>query len=182
MPIQRKAIAAAIAIVFLICNASLAAGADSSDTPLEAMAQTKFGPTLSAAERNLLRAAPMRALVWLGPSDDPDKPANDTAQGEHWGPERTVRADIVTWLASDAAASRLVHPSGLGFAGARIAGKLDLSYATVDKLMTLVKCYIPDGIDLSSAHLEDFKVRRSLTGSVDADLSVIHRDLSFQMG
>ena len=182
MPLQRKAIAAAIAIAFLICNASIAVRADSADTPLEAMAQTKFGPTLSAAEHKLLRAAPMRALAWLGPSDDPDNPANDTAQGEHWGPERIVRADLLAWLASDPNASRLVHPSGLGFAGGRIAGKLDLSYATVDKPITLVKCYLPDGIDLTSAHLEDFEIRRSRTGPIDADTSTTHRDLSFQMG
>ena len=146
------------------------------------MAQQKFGPALSAAERKLLRTAPMRALAWLGPSDDPDNPANDTAHAEQWGPERTVRADIVSWLAGDAAASRFVHPSGLGFAGARIAGKLDLSYATVEKPITLVKCYVPDGIDLSSAHLDDLEVRRSRTGSVDADRSITLRDLSFRLG
>ncbi len=188
---QRKAIAAALALALLIFSASLSLAASapgaSSDTSaksdaLEGMAQTKFGPALTAAERKLLRAAPMRALAWLGPSDDPDNPANDTAQAVHWGPERIVRAEIIVWLATDADASRVVHPSGLGFAGARIAGKLDLSYATVDKPITLVKCYLPDGIDLSSAHLEGIEVRRSRTGPVDADMSVTHRDLSFQLG
>jgi len=175
-------------MAFLLCMPSLlfaaampAANSDASNV-LESMAQQKFGPALTAAERKLVRAAPTRALAWLGPSNDPDNPANDMAQAEHWGPERTVRAEIIVWLVSDAGASRLVHPSGLGFAGARIVGKLDLSYATVDKPMTLVKCFIPDGIDLSSAHLEDFEVRRSRTGSVDADTSITHHDLSFQMG
>jgi len=190
---HRKPVVAAIAI--LICSASISLAAHASATnsgartesqsqaaPLEAMAQRKFGPALSAAERKLLHAAPMRALAWLGPDDDPDSRANDTAQGEHWGPERTVRAAILIWLASDAEASRFVHPSGLGLAGARIDGKLDLSYATVDKPITLVKCYVPDGIDLSSARVEDFEVRRSRTGSIDGDMSIVHRDLSFQMG
>src|SRR5260370_40481051 len=127
----RKPVAAAIsiAIVFLICGASMSLAAQASatksgavaesqsqQTPLEAMAQRKFGPALSAAERKLLHAAPMRALAWLGPDDDPDSRANDTAQGEHWGPERTVRASILVWLASDPEASRFVHPSGLGLA------------------------------------------------------------------
>ena len=177
-------------MAFLLCMPSqllAAMPATTSETSvksdaLEGMAQTKFGPALTVAERKLLRAAPMRALAWLGPSDDPDNPANDMAQAGHWGPERTVRAEIIAWLAGDTDASRFVHPSGLGFGGARIAGKLDLSYATVEKPITLVKCYIPDGIDLSSAHLEDFEVRRSRTGSVDADTSITHRDLSFQMG
>ncbi|HYR79865.1 MAG TPA: hypothetical protein VEO55_07655, partial [Candidatus Dormibacteraeota bacterium] len=197
---HRKPVATAIAIAFLIscaasqslaaaasteatsANLAAPAGSQSQQAPLEAMAQRKFGPALSAAERKLLHAAPMRALAWLGPDDDPDSPANDTAQAEHWGAERTVRATVLIWLASDAEASRLVHPSGLGLAGARIDGKLDLSYATVDKPITIVKCYVPDGIDLSSARVEDFEVRRSRTGSIDGDMSIVHRDLSFQMG
>ncbi len=195
MFIERKAIAATIAMAFLLCAPSLSlaagahatnsdgfAGSESQNAPLEAMAQKKFGTALTAAERKLLRAAPMRALAWLGPDDDPDSHANDTAQAEHWGPERTVRADIISWLTSEPGASRFVHPSGLGLAGARIAGKLDLSYATVDKPITLVKCYVPDGIDLSSAHLEDFEVRRSRTGPIVGDMSITHRDLSFQLG
>ena len=192
---HRKPVAVAIAIAILLCSASLSLAAGASATnlaapdetqsqraPLEAMAQRKFGPALTAAERKLLHAAPMRALAWLGPDDDPDSRANDTADAEHWGPERVVRASILIWLASDAEASRFVHPSGLGLAGARIDGKFDLSYATVDKPITIVKCYVPDGIDLSSARLEDFEVRRSRTGSIDGDLSIVHRDLSFQMG
>src|SRR6266852_9948067 len=192
---HRKPAAVAIAIAFLICSASMSlaagasaanvgalAGSQSPEAPLEAMAQRKFGPALTVAERKLLHAAPMRALAWLGPDDDPDSRANDTADAAHWGPERTVRASILGWLASDPDASRFVHPSGLGLAGARIDGKLDLSYATVDKPITIVRCFMPDGIDLSSAHIEDFEVRRSRTGSIDGDMSVIHRDLSFQMG
>ena len=150
MPPQRKAIVAAIAMAFMLClpstllAAAMPAATSAASDALESMAQQKFGPALTAAERKLLRAAPTRALAWLGPSDDPDNPANDMAQGGHWGPERVVRAEIIAWLVGDAGASRLVHPSGLGFAGARIAGKLDLSYATVDKPMTLVECFVPD--------------------------------------
>jgi hypothetical protein len=165
-----------------LTNSGGPAGSQSQNSSLEAMAQRKFGPALTAAERKLMHAAPMRALAWLGPDDDPDSRANDTSQAEHWGPERTVRASILIWLAGDADASRFVHPSGLGLAGAKIDGKLDLSYATVDKPITLVKCFIPDGIDLSSARVEDFEVRRSRTGSIDGDMSITHRDLSFQMG
>jgi len=192
---HRKPAAVAIAIAFLICSASMSlaagasaanvgalAGSQSPEAPLEAMAQRKFGPALTVAERRLLHAAPMRALAWLGPNDDPDSRANDTADADHWGPERVVRASILSWLASDADASHFVHPSGLGLAGARIDGKLDLSYATIDKPITIVRCFVPDGIDLSSARVEDFEVRRSRTGSIDGDLSITHRDLSFQMG
>ena len=88
------------------------------------MAQQKFGTaTLTAAERKLMHAAPLRDVPWFGPSDDPDNASNDTAHAENWGSDRTVRAEVVAWLLSDPNASRFVHPSGLALAGARITGK-----------------------------------------------------------
>ncbi len=189
MFIERKAIAAVIAIALLTFAASpsYAAGADSdgSGSPgaaLDAMAQQKFGAALTAAERKLLHAAPLRDVPWLGPSDDPDNAANDTAHGENWGAERTVRAEVVAWLLSDPHASQFVHPSGLALAGARISGNLDLSYDTVDKPLTLIRCYLPDGINLLAAHIQEITVRRSRTGAVFGNLANIHGDASFLMG
>ncbi|MGA9723346.1 MAG: hypothetical protein WBQ86_12890 [Candidatus Binatus sp.] len=192
MFIERKAIAVFIAIVLLTFAASpsFAAGSNGADSDasaspgaaLELMAQQKFGAALTAAERKLLHAAPMRDVPWLGPSDDPNKAANDPAHGENWGAERTVRAEVVAWLLSDAAASRYVHPSGLALAGARISGNLDLSYATVDKPLTLISCYVPDGINLMSAHLREITVRRSRTGAVFGNLANIRGDASFLFG
>jgi len=141
----------------------------------------RFG-ALSAAELKLVRASSHRELPWLGPSDDPDAPANDVTRGEHWGPERTVRAEIIRWLVADPEASRLVHSSGLAMGGARIAGALDLSYATFDKPITILSCYEPDKIDLRSAHLVEFIVRRSNTGPVPADSVNIAGDISFITG
>ena len=79
-------------------------------------------------------------------------------------------------------ASRYIHPSGLALAGARITGNLDLSYATVDKPLTLIRCYVPEGINLLSAHLQDITVRRSRTGAVFGNLANIHGDASFMTG
>lgn len=76
----------------------------------------------------------------------------------------------------------MVHPSGLAMAGARVDGKLDLSYVAFDKMITLVRCYVPDGIDLSSAHLEEFDIRRSNTGAVSGDNATIQRDATFVSG
>jgi hypothetical protein len=187
----RKIVTAAIAITMLTLAASplFAAernGADSEaanpGVTLEMMAQQKFGGALSAAESKLLQAAPMRDVPWFGPSDDPDNATNDPAHAESWGRERTVRAEMVAWLLSDPNVSRFVHPSGLALAGARIAGGLDLSYATVDKPLTLIRCYVPDGINLLSAHLQDITVRRSRTGPVFGNLANIHGDASFMSG
>jgi hypothetical protein len=195
MSIERKGIAAAFAIALLTFAASqsFASGArqpnpgsfDASANPgaaLEAMAQQKFGPALTAAERKLMHAAPMRDVPWLGPSDDPDNAANDTSHGDKWAAERTVRAEVVAWMLADPNASRFVHPSGLALAGARVTGNLDLSYATVDKPLTLIRCYVPDGINLLSAHLQDITVRRSRIGQVLGNLAIIHGDASFMNG
>ncbi len=195
MYIEQKAIVAAVAIALLTLAVSPSYGAaaqsansgafDASagpDAALDAMAQRKFGAPLSAAERKLLHAAPRRDVPWLGPSDDTDNATNDTAHAENWGAERTVRAEIVVWLLSDPTASRFVHPSGLALAGARITGSLDLSFATVDKPLTLIRCYVPGGINLLSAHLQDFTVRRSRTGAVFGNMANVHGDATFIMG
>jgi hypothetical protein len=195
MFIERKIIHAAIAIALLMFVAAPSFAAEarradpaafgdskSPEVALDAMAQRKFGASLSAAERKLLRAAPLRDVPWFGPSDDPDNAANDPARGESWGPDRTVRAELIAWLLSDPDVSRFVHPSGLALAGARITGNLDLSYATVDKPLTLVRCYVPDGIKLLSAHLQDITVRRSRTGPVFGDMAIVHGDVSLMIG
>lgn len=186
MLIARKVIAAAA--IVLLTFAAGEHGASAFVAPadpgaaLEMMAQQKFGAALSAAERKLAHSAPLRDVPWVGPSDDPNNAANDTAHAENWGAERTVRAEFIQWLVSDPQASPLVHPSGLGLAGARIAGNLDLSYASVDKPLTLIRCYVPEGINLSSAHLQEITVRRSRTGAVFGNLAIIHGDASFVLG
>jgi hypothetical protein len=195
MLIERKALVAVVALAMLTCAASpsLAAAARGSNSSasaasanptdaLDAMAQRKFGTSISVAERKLLQAAPMRDVPWFGPSDDPDNAANDPAHGDNWAPDRTVRADFIAWLVGDPQAAQFVHPSGLALAGARVTGSLDLSYATIDKPLTFVRCYLPDGINLSYAHLHDITVRRSRTGPVFGDMAVIHGDASFLNG
>jgi len=185
MFIDRKVIAAAFAIALLSFAASPSFGAqEDANNPelvLNAMAQKKFG-ALNPAERKLLHAAPLRDVPWFGPNDDPDTAPNDPAHGETWGIDRTVRAGLIAWLLGDPDASRLVHPSGLALAGARITGTIDLSYATVDKPLTLIRCYLPDGINLLAAHLHDITVRRSRTGAVFGNQASIHGDASFILG
>jgi hypothetical protein len=130
----------------------------------------------------MLRTAPTRELAWASKSQDPDDPLNDAAKAKSWGKERTVRADLLAWLLSDDEASKLVHPSGVGLAAARIAGKLDLSYLEVIHPVTLLDCSIPDGIDLSHARVSSIDLRRSWTGTIDGDLSAVRGDLDLRLG
>src|SRR5215469_5990366 len=159
--------------------------ADNSDQEavrvLTTMAQARFG-ALTDAELRMLRAAPTRELAWASKIEDPEDPLNDVAKAESWGKERTVRAGLLAWLLSDAEASKLVHPSGVGLAAARIVGKLDLSYLAVIHPLTLLDCLISDGIDFSHAQINSIDLRRSWTGPIDGDLSTVRGDLDLPLG
>jgi len=148
---------------------------------LERMARANFGE-LSAAELQFVRHAPYRELVWSSPSSDPDNPVNDPSRAATWGKERTIRAQIICWILSDPQASKYVHPSGIGVAGARIAGTIDLSYATVTLPITLLDCAIADGLDFSFAHIASVDLRRSWTGSIDAQQTIVHGDVVLRLG
>jgi hypothetical protein len=150
-------------------------------TTLERMARAHFGE-LGAAELQFVRHAPYRDLVWSSPSSDPDTAINDPSRGASWGKDRTIRADLVRWTLTDPVASQYVHPSGIGIAGARIAGTLDLSYATVTLPITLLDCVIPDGLDLSFARIASIDLRRSWTGEIDAQQALIHGDVLLRLG
>src|SRR5262249_7555742 len=63
-----------------------------------------------------------------------------------------------------------------------VTGPLVVSYVRAATPITLVRCYIPDGIDLTSSHLEGFEVRASVTGPISADMSELARDLSVRFG
>src|SRR5262249_11789834 len=130
----------------------------------------------------MLRAAPTRHLAWASRIEDPEDPVNDVAKAESWGKERTIRAELLVWLLSDAEASKRVHPSGVGVAAARIIGELDLSYLEVIHHVTLVDCSIAGGIDFSGASMNSMELRRSSTGPIDGDQSVVKGDLDFRLG
>ncbi len=148
---------------------------------LERLARSHFGQ-LGVAELQFVRHAPYRDLVWSSPSSDPDNPINDPSKGASWGKDRTIRADLIRWILTDPVASQYVHPSGIGIAGARIAGTLDLSYATVTLPITLLDNVIPDGLDLSFARIASIDLRRSWTGEIDAQQALIHGDVLLRLG
>jgi hypothetical protein len=143
---------------------------------LERLARANFD-AMSEGELKLVHAAPRRALIWLGPNNNIDDPANDPAHAEQWPPSRTVRAALIRWLASDAQARRYVHPSGIGFGGAVVTGQLDLSYLTLSWPLTILSSSIRDGIDFSFAHLPALDLSRDVTGVIMGDRATIDGDL-----
>ncbi|HLH77197.1 MAG TPA: hypothetical protein VKV28_10360 [Candidatus Binataceae bacterium] len=145
------------------------------------MARARFGP-LSPAELILVRGATERAVVSAGPSKRSDDPGNDPRRADQWGPARTIRAPLLTWLCTDSRCAAYLHPSGPGIMGAKIAGRVDFSYQTVARPLSLFQCALPDGIDLSYAHFNSLDLRQSVVGPLSADISTSTGDIDMQFG
>ncbi|MFK0254697.1 membrane-associated oxidoreductase [Streptomyces sp. NPDC090445] len=90
---------------------------------------------LTPAERRVREAFPRGVGV-----DFREHPDEDAADGAAWGPERTIRAEVLTaLLLSGSAAEGLV--AGLKVEGARITGRIDWRYATIEHGVRLRSCW-----------------------------------------
>ncbi|MEV8535908.1 membrane-associated oxidoreductase [Streptomyces sp. NPDC051211] len=90
---------------------------------------------LTPAERRVWEAFPRGEGV-----DFRQSPDEDSEDGAAWGPDRTVRAEVLRTLLVSGPAEDGQVP-GLKLYGARISGKLDLKYAVVDHPIRLRGCW-----------------------------------------
>jgi hypothetical protein len=116
---------------------------------------------LTPAERRMWQAFPRgEAVDFRRPDDDPDR-------GGDWGPERTVRAEVIRALL-------LGGPSddgeiaALRLAGARISGALDLQYGTVECAVRLWGCHFEQGPVLYGARVRQLNLSESFLPSLIA--------------
>jgi len=124
---------------------------------------------LSEAENRLLRAAPEGDTAMCGPNFFDKDPANDPAKAEGWGRRREIRADLIRWLCADQDASKKVDTRGVRAYGAKIVGKLDLSFATVPFPLRLARCRLMEDCNLERIKIPVLYLDGSLTRSVDAN-------------
>ncbi|MBT2458285.1 membrane-associated oxidoreductase [Streptomyces sp. ISL-86] len=90
---------------------------------------------LTPAERRVWEAFPRGEGVDL--RENPDE---DASEGHAWGPERTIRAEVLSaLLLSGTAAEGQV--AGLNLRGFKITGKLDLKYAVIEHAIRLRGCW-----------------------------------------
>lgn len=84
-----------------------------------------------------------------------------------WPAERCVPADALRQVLLEAK----LHPDprGLTLRGARIDGLLDFRYATLPCLLGLVRCSVPDGIDLRASHVPGLDLTGSRCGRLDLE-------------
>ncbi|KUL74812.1 MULTISPECIES: hypothetical protein [unclassified Streptomyces] len=102
--------------------------------------------------------APAERTVWEAfpkgrPVDFRRTPDESAADGAGWGPERTVRAEVLRALLLDGPEER-GEVAALKVAGARITGMTDLRYATVDRVVRLSDCSFDEVLDVSGTQLK----------------------------
>ncbi|MEV6731738.1 MULTISPECIES: membrane-associated oxidoreductase [unclassified Streptomyces] len=90
---------------------------------------------LTPAERRVWDAFPRGEGV-----DFRDDPGENGFDGAQWGPERTVRAEVLSALLLSGVTANGQVP-GLNVRGARITGKLDLKYAVIEHGIRLRACW-----------------------------------------
>jgi hypothetical protein len=93
---------------------------------------------------------------------------DDPANAADWGPERTVRAELIYWLCTDKAAVSLVHAKGITIAGAKIADKLDFECVDIPYNLGLLGCSL-ENINLRDASARSLAFDSCIIGGFSAD-------------
>jgi len=119
---------------------------------------------LTPAESKLVAAARKGELadysVGTAELDNPDK-------GADWGPERTIRAEVIYALATSKSTD--VHAKGLKVASAKITGVLDFDGAEIPHPLVLWNCFIAEPITLRDASALTVSLARSRVAGIQAD-------------
>ncbi|WAP57871.1 oxidoreductase [Streptomyces sp. S465] len=131
---------------------------------------------LTAAERALWDAFPEGRWVDLrtGTAED-----DDPARGAQWGPERTVRAEVVAALLLGGNTEQSSSVASLRLAGAHVTGCLDLAGADISHLLWLKECRLEQEVSLYAASTRTVRITDSWIPGVRAELARVdgHLDL-----
>jgi hypothetical protein len=108
---------------------------------------------LTPPERDLRRAMTTGRWVDLR-KHDPN--ADDPSQGANWGPERTIRADVLADLLTQAMGPQ--RPRALRLAGAGITGKLDLEAAELACPVMLLACWFAEPVNVGEVTVASLRL------------------------
>lgn len=142
---------------------------------LEDRASAEFSG-LTEAEKILLSAACRGLVADCGRAGGSADGRNRSA----WGEARTVRAELLRWLCVDKGAAGLVDLRGVAISSAKIAGKLDLAYASVHFPLTIVRSIISEGIDLTHAESTLISLDGTYCGPISAHSLAVRGGISLR--
>ncbi|MET7488962.1 membrane-associated oxidoreductase [Streptomyces sp. NPDC005538] len=117
---------------------------------------------LTPAEEQVWRAFPLGESVDFRTAED-----EDVADGRDWGPERTVRAEVLRALLLNGP-QEAGEIASLSLAGARVVGRLDLQYATIDHAVRLRYCYFDEAPRCYAARLRELNLGDSVLPGLTA--------------
>jgi hypothetical protein len=137
---------------------------------LEQLARAQFGKSLKPRELELMRRAPKGEWAICGPNADDNDSNNDPSKADkEWGREREIRAEVIRWLCVDEKAKQEVGPKGTWVYGAKISGRLDLSFFIVAFPIVLLHCRLTEDADLYGAQLPLLNLGGSWVQAINAD-------------
>ncbi|MFE2440360.1 membrane-associated oxidoreductase, partial [Streptomyces sp. NPDC059409] len=116
---------------------------------------------LTPAESRLWRAFASGTDVDFRAGGPTAADSDDPAGGGIWGPERTVRASVLRSLLLDGPREE-GRVAALSLAGARVSGRLDLQYATVDHPVRLRHCHFDEAPRFYGARLRELNLSESV--------------------
>ncbi|MEC4019607.1 membrane-associated oxidoreductase [Streptomyces sp. H27-D2] len=122
---------------------------------------------LTAAERRVWEAFPRGETVDFRTTDLRATTPENPAQGDTWGPERTVRAEVLKALlmGGDRTDGRTAE---VRLAGVRVTGRLYVGYGTVDCPVRLESCYFDEELGLYGAQIRQLELNESVLPGLNA--------------
>jgi hypothetical protein len=102
---------------------------------------------------------------------------DDVSGGAGWGPERTVRAEVIQALLLGAVPPEPGQVAALRLIGARVTGRLRLAYADIACPVRLNLCHLGDRMDLYGARVRQLNLNGSALPGLDATVAVIAGDI-----
>jgi hypothetical protein len=173
---------AMIAICVLVLGSTFARAQNAADDDLVKLARNHFNYDSMTSEQEREAFDVFFQNVHAGKRTDfrpENSPDEDVAKGDLWGPERTIKADWIVWLCKDPNAVKMVQSSGVDVDGAKIDGKVDLSWLSMQFHFVARHCYFSDRIELYGASTRGFSLLSAyIHGPSDSEKDRGHESLN----
>lgn len=148
---------------------------------LESLARHSFGE-LTAAEAELVKAAPSGRFAVCGPNENDSDPVNHPKNAENWSVHRQIRAELVRWICRDPAARDSVDPRGIQIYGAKLVGVLDLSELHVPFRLALLHCRTTGEMLFRGIEIPLLAFDGSWVGAIKADGAEVKGGITLRNG